>query len=70
MSILDGRIEIVAEIQKADNELRDYLINAFTEINNSPSFKGAIPGHFVHYGSYADDRIDMVEQKIKDIIKK
>jgi hypothetical protein len=40
------------------------------EIDNSPAFKGAIPGHFVQYGNYADDRIAMVEQKIKDIISR
>ncbi len=70
MSILDGRVEIVKEIHKADGELRDHLINSFTEINNSSAFKGAIPGHFVQYGSYADGRINIVEQKIKDIINR
>lgn len=70
VSILDGRVEIVEEIHKADSELRDHLINSFTEINNSPAFKGAIPGHFVQYGSYADGRINIVEQKIKDIINR
>lgn len=69
MSILDGRLEIVEEIDKADNELRNHLINSFMEINNSLAFKGAIPGHFVQYGSYADGRIDIVEQKIKEIIR-
>lgn len=68
MSILDGRLEIVEEIHKADSELRNHLINSFTEIDNSTAFKGAIPGHFVQYGNYADDRIAMVEQKIKEII--
>lgn len=68
MSILDGRIDIVEVIRNADNELREHLINSFAEINNSPAFKGAIPGHFVQYGSYADGRINIVEQKIKDII--
>lgn len=69
VSVLDGRAEIVNEIHEADTELRDHLISSFKKINNSPAFKGAIPGHFVHYGSYADDRINMVEQKINDIIK-
>jgi len=69
MSILDGRQEIVAEIHKADSELRNHLINSFLAIDNSPAFKGAIPGHFVKYGSFADDRIAMVEKKIKEIIR-
>lgn len=70
MSILDGRIEIVEEIHNADSELRDHLIDSFMEINNSPAFKGAIPGHFIQYGSFADGRIDMVEKKIKNIISR
>jgi hypothetical protein len=70
MSVLDGRVEIVEEIHKADSKLRNHLINSFIEIDSSPAFKGAIPGHFVQYGSYADDRIEMVEQKIKDIISR
>lgn len=69
MSILDGRIEIVEEIHKADNELRNHLINSFGEIDNSPAFRGAIQGHFVQYGSFADGRIAIVEQKIKEIIR-
>lgn len=69
ISILDGRLEIVDEIHKTDSELQNHLINSFVEIDNSPAFKGAIPGHFVQYGSFSDDRIAMVEQKIKEIIR-
>lgn len=68
MSIIDGRYEIVEEIHNADSELRDHLINSFAEIDNSPAFKGAIPGHFVQYGNYADDRIAMVEKRIRGIV--
>lgn len=68
MSILDGRLEIVDEIHKADEELRNNLIVAFTEIDNSLAFKGAVPGHFVQYGNLADDRIALLEKKIKEII--
>ena len=69
MSILDGRLEIVEEIHSSDNELRNHLINSFKGIDDSPAFRGAIPGHFGQYGNNADDRIAMVEQRIKDIIK-
>lgn len=67
MSILDGRLEIVEEIHQADSGLRNHLTKKFTEINNSPAFKGAIKGHFIQYGSYADGRIALVEQKINQI---
>lgn len=70
MSILDGRLEIVEEIHQAETDLRNYLIQAFVEINSSSAFKGAIPGHFVQYGNYANDRITMVEGRIKKIIGK
>lgn len=70
VSILDGRLEIITEIHEADTELKIHLINSFKDIDNSLAFRGAIPGHFVQYGNYADDRIAMVEQKIKEIIGK
>jgi len=35
----------------------------------NPSFNGAIPGHFVQYGNLAEDRIELLEQKIKAIIE-
>lgn len=69
-SVLDGRLEIVNEIALCNNELRNYLIELFTEIDNSRAFYGAILGHFVQYGRLAENRAKMMEQKIKSIIKK
>ena len=70
VSVLDGRIEIVDEIKKSDATLQEYLINALREIMISPSFKGAIPGHFAQYGSIANDRIELLEQKLTSIQSK
>lgn len=67
VSIFDGRIEIVDEIKNADKNLRDYLSNSVQEIMNNPSFKGAIPGHFVQYGRVAEGRIELFEQKLNAI---
>jgi hypothetical protein len=67
VSVLDGRIEIVDEIKNADSALQEYLINSLREIMASPSFKGAIPGHFAQYGSLANDRIELLEQKLTSI---
>ena len=70
VSVLDGCIEIVEEIKKSDVNLREYLSNSLKEVMNSPSFKGAIPGHFAQYGSVANDRIELLEQKLTSIQSK
>ncbi len=70
VSVLDGRIEIVDEIKTSDTILREYLIDSLREIMTSPSFKGAIPGHFVQYGSIANDRIELLERKLTSIQSK
>jgi len=70
VSVLDGRIEIVEEIKNSDSTLQEYLINSLQEIMISPSFKGAIPGHFAQYGSLANDRIELLEQKLTSIQSK
>ena len=70
VSILDGRNEIVHEINNSDAKLREYLSNSLHEVMNSSSFKGAIPGHFAQYGSVTDDRIELLEQKLTSIQSK
>ncbi len=64
VSVLDGRIEIVDEIKSSDLDLQEYLIKSLQEVMISPAFKGAIPGHFSQYGSLANDRIELLEQKL------
>lgn len=70
VSVLDGRLELVDEIKNCDSILQEYLINSLREIMLSPSFKGAIPGHFAQYGSIANDRIELLEQKLTSIQSK
>jgi hypothetical protein len=67
VSVLDGRLEIVDEIKNCDSILQEYLINSLREVMLSPSFKGAIPGHFAQYGSIANDRSELFEQKLTSI---
>ena len=66
--MLDGRIEIVDEIKSSDLDLQKYLIKSLQEVMISPAFKGAIPGHFSQYGSLANDRIELLEQKLTLIL--
>lgn len=67
VSVLDGRIEIIDDIKSSGAKLSEYLANSLQEVINSPSFKGAIPGHFAQYGSVANDRIKLLEQKLTSI---
>jgi len=70
VSVLDGRIEIVDEIKSSDLDLQEYLIISLQEVMISPAFKGAIPGHFGQYGSLANDRVELLEQKLTLIQRK
>ncbi len=64
VAVLDGRAEIIDEIKRSNKELKQYLIQFLLDFTNKPAYKGAIPGHFVQYGSLANDRIELFEQKI------
>lgn len=69
VSIIDGRLEINKEIQRSDEKLKNYLIAFFSRINMSRSFHDALPGHFIHYGNLANDRIQLFLNKIEEIIQ-
>jgi len=45
ITILDGRPEIIDEVQQAPKELRSYLSDAFSELLNNRHFTDALPGH-------------------------
>ena len=46
LTLLDGRPEIVDEIQKSKQELQAYLRSAFIEVRKHPDFPDAVTGHF------------------------
>ena len=67
VSIIDGRLELIDEIEQSDNKLRGYLASSFHTIQSSRSFYDALPGHFIHYGRLADNRIEFLVKKAKQI---
>lgn len=52
---------------QSDNELKNYLGISFADMYNNRSFHDALPGHFVQYGSLANERIELFSQKIEKI---
>jgi hypothetical protein len=67
VSVIDGRVELIKEIEQSDHLLREYLANSFHAISNNRSFHDALPGHFVPHGSLAGQRIDLMVQKVEQI---
>ena len=67
ISVLDGRKEITREIQSAERKLTSYLREFFSETLDNRGFHDALPGHFVPYGRLADDRIELLMNKLEQI---
>jgi hypothetical protein len=69
ISVLDGRIEIENEIKIADKELKIYLYSSFRDMLENRYFHDALPGHFIQYGDLANDRIELLLNKIEHAVK-
>jgi len=47
VAVLDGRSEIVSEVQEADKDLKDYLVVRCSMLLNERGFLDALPGHLL-----------------------
>jgi predicted nucleotidyltransferase len=66
VAVLDGRPELVEELQHVDDALRDYLATRFGELLASEDFLAAIPGH-LQGGAASPDRTPVVVRVIEEI---
>ena len=69
VSVIDGRPELLDEVERANPPLTQYLAKSFREIYDNRSFYDALPGHFMPYGSLANERIELFTQKIFEIVQ-
>jgi len=69
VSVIDGRLELCEEIGQSDDALKEYLAISFQSICNHRAFHDALPGHFIHYGKLADERIDFFTKKVNEIAR-
>lgn len=67
ISVLDGRTEIVEEIAKVSDDLKEYLSSEFSFLIRNQFFMQALPGH-VNYTHESEYRKIIVEERIKKII--
>lgn len=68
VAVLDGRPEIVMDIQGADNKVRQYLSEQFTVLLNSRDFVEAITGH-LPADSASQKRVSLLVERIRQFQK-
>ena len=69
ISVIDGRLGIVDEVQHSNLELRQYLAKEFQNFTSSRAFHDALPGHFNQYGQLVEDKVDWLLDKISLMTK-
>ena len=67
VSIIDGRPELLEEIEQSEQTLKDYIAHSFRNIYNHRAFHDALPGHLIQYGKLADDRATIFTKKVMAI---
>lgn len=68
VAVLDGRPELVDELQHVDDELRVYLATRFGELLANEDFLTAVPGH-LQGGAASPDRTPVVVRVIEEIAR-
>jgi len=67
ITIIDGRPEIISDIDQTDSVMKDYFRESFLSMRNDQLFHEALPGH-LNYGAVRDQRIAAVLKRIDQII--
>jgi hypothetical protein len=68
ISVLDGRVEIVAEIRNTDDSLRKYLKDQIANLLKNRFFLEALPGHLPP-DSVSQERADIILERMRQIVK-
>lgn len=69
ISILDGRPELIAEIQNSEAELKNYLARRFAALLDDPRFREALPGHLPSDAA-SQDRLPELISRIEAITER
>ena len=66
VTVLDGRPEIIDEVQRSESKLRDYLAKRFLDLMKERSFLDALPGHLPS-DSVSQARLPLLIERIRAI---
>lgn len=67
ISLIDGRAEVINDVYKSEDNLKEYLSTELSQIINNKKFTQALPGH-LNYASGSEDRTGIVFERIQSII--
>lgn len=66
IAVVDGRAELVGEIQAAQSDVRSYLAKEITRLLGAREFLDALPGHLAP-DSASQERITTVMARLREI---
>ena len=68
ITVIDGRVELTAEIKNSDPSIRKFINKEFDRILADNHFHDALPGHLTYYGDQINDRAKIIVNRIKSMI--
>lgn len=68
VTIIDGRSELVDEVNLASTELRKYLSDEFGDLLSNRDFLEALPGHLLPDAA-SQQRLGLVLRRMKDLVR-
>ncbi len=66
VAVLDGRPEIIEEVQQSDLQLRQYLSNKFVSLMTIPDFLDSVPGYLLPDAA-SQQRLGIVLERIRSL---
>jgi len=69
VAVLDGRPELVAEVQAAESVLKEHLAEQFAKMSNQTAFMDALPGH-LPMDAASQSRVPLIKERIQQLAKR
>ena len=68
LTLIDGRPELIDEVQDASPALRTYIRNELVDLRAEPYFDYAVEGATATYGAIGVDRAQLVRDRIEELL--
>ncbi len=68
INFINGRVEILEDIQKSESDLKDFIIKSFQEFLEDELFIEALPGHLLP-DQASQSRRSIILERMKKIVE-